>query len=256
MYIIDIRFYCNKKIMSSSLEKRNRRPKPWWDSRITNGDLNGSKNKNKEWEMPPEWDFEVWKYKNITYTINREWIVKWENKKELKPLLRDGMLYVTLRSKDWRRTIPVLSLMDEKFWKYFSWYSKKSKKPSKYKLVPKDWDYTNLKYNNLEYVDIYKYTKIWIIRSLIKWWIEDEVIINWCKISKNQLRKIRKDMRKEWYEDLIKESWIKISIEDYITIAYKCKYLSNEEISKITGIKEQVIKNIRYRLKKLEDENI
>lgn len=219
----------------------------WWDPEDTDKFVRRVEHENKEWQVPLEWDLKIWTYKNITYTINRDWIVKsknWEDTHEIRPQIKGGKCYVALRSYDWKnrniKTISVLTLMDKKFWKYFPWYSKKCKKPSKYKLVPKDWDYTNLKYNNLEYVDIYKYTKIWIVRTLLKWWIEDNIIINWCEISKNKLRKIRNDMQKEWYEDLIKGLWIKISFEDYKTIVYN-KHLSNKEISEKTGINEQVI---------------
>lgn len=241
-----------------------RRIKFWWNPEITDLFLDKIESESKEWKTPPEWDIVIShyhdKYHHISskYTINKYW--------EIKSLKWEIMKYIFYPNKRWPRVrlqikkidkkwnhfssekeLSVLKLMEKNFWVYFKWYSKKKEKPNEYILVPIDWDYNNMRYDNLHYItkkEYYSYKQDLIKTVLIR--NSGATTDSLCETFntkpgyvysiKTELANKGKLPKFSEYQELQKEIWIEFCEDNFeiYKLLIKCKWqLSNLEIAKL-----------------------
>ena len=249
--------------------ERHKNQKFWWDPKFTNAFLNSIEAENKEWKIPPAWDIVIYRHYdkyhglNSKYTINREWEVKslrWEvmkpslykNKRWQKIHIRMGKIDSQWKMVVREKEIWILVLMEQVFWRYFPWYKLKQKDPENYILVPKDWDYNNMRYDNLIYVykDEYYSPKRKLVSEymLMNPWVDDEKVSKVCNVALSYVKKIKMELAKKWkltkfwaYQDLQKELWVEFSEDSfqiYQALMQSQWNLSNLEIAKLLRSEE------------------
>ncbi len=240
----------------------------WWNPEITDKFLDSIENEDKEWKIPPKLDIVIHHYNDhyhhieSQYTINRNWEVKslkWEIMKPFfHPKKRGPRIRLKIEKKDksWNYTIMekevwILQLMDENFWIYFPWYSQKKKNPNNYLLVPIDWDYNNMGYDNLHYVTKKEYyrTKAKLIENvLLMWQYSSRELSEKFNTTPQYIQKIKNNLANYWkladfqkYQDRQKEIWIEFNEESLkiYQILIECRWqLQNIEIAKLLRPKE------------------
>lgn len=225
----------------------------WGNPEITDNVVATIEREWFEWQTPPKWDRNLFPYRWKYYKINRDWMVKGLDWKVMKPFFNRNKRWPRIRVKKqtWSETydweIWIISMMERKYWPYFPWYSLKKKNPKWYILVPIDWNYNNMKYNNLHYVKKteYKSTKKMRIKNLLSFHpnIPDKDLVMTFHTSLQYLQKIKSEMLKSGmlddfkrYQDLQKILWIEFS-QDMMPIyesLWQSKWsLSNMEIVKL-----------------------
>ena len=247
----------------------NKKRKIWWNPEFTDRFLDRIEKEWYEWKEPFDTDIAIHSYTDryhrihSQYTINRNWEIKslkWEVMKYLfYPNKRWPRVRIQIEKvdKNWEhvfqeKEISVLKLMEKWFWKYFIWYKNKRENPRDYILVPKDWDYNNMRYDNLHYVNRNEYypTKKKIIENFLKTNSEltNLQLSKIFKTTQHYISKIKKDLAERWelsefqlYQDFQKEIWIEFSEESQkiykILLESKWK-LSNLEIANILRLDE------------------
>lgn len=247
-------------LLKSDIQKK---AKFWWKPEITENFLNRVLWENREGKVTPEWDIVIFHYNDnyhhlhSKYTINRDWEIKSLKWEVMKPFFHPNKRWSRVRlqiekvdkngkSIFMEKEIWILQMMEKIFGSYFPWYKLKSKFPRDYILVPKDWNYENMKYNNLQYLHKNEYyrTKKNLIKSYILHIdVNDEKVANLFSTTPSYVNKIRQELADEWhlsrfssYQNLQKEIWIEFS-EDSIQIYQiltECQWqLSNLEVAKI-----------------------
>lgn len=242
-------------------EKR-KNVKFWWDPKFTNAFLDSLELENKEWKKPPVWDITIFRYHDsyhhmdIKYTINREWEIKTLKWKVMKPSFHKNKKWPRIRVKlgslddEWNvifkeKEISVLQMMEKIFWPYFPWYKLKQKNPKDYILVTKDWDYKNMRYDNLCYVhkdELYSPKKKTIKEYLLlHTWADDRKVSELCHAAESYVKKIKMELISVWklpefweYQDLQKELWIEFTEDNlriYQALVQSQWKLSNLEIA-------------------------
>ena len=257
-------------ILGSNLLKSDtqKKAKFWWNPEITDNFLDKVLWESREWKMPPEWDIVIFHYSDryhhlhSKYTINRDWEIKslkWETMKPFfHPKKRWPRVRVQIEKVDKNRErifiekeIWILQMMEKVFWSYFPWYKLKCRSPKDYILVPKDWNYENMKYDNLQYLNKNEYyrTKKKLIKDyLLLADVDDEKVAKLFHTTPAYVSKIRQELVNEWhssrfssYQNLQKELWIEFA-EDSMQIyqiLIECQWqLSNLEVAKILRPKE------------------
>ena len=235
-------------ILWSNLSKidENRNKTIWWNPNMTDRFLDIIENENKEWQIPPDEPIEIRNYKWIKYTIDRNWIIRWQNWNEIQPTIKWNCatvrLYRETKNAEWkfiqeRKKINILSLMWQYYWKYIKWYSKYLAHPEEYELITIDWNPKNLSHNNLKYVNKNEYLKtrkrLINVLDLPFGIMKTHFGIYAYKAlsqegSKNEYYKRRKDLEKKL--------WIRFNEENYVffDILYNCWWiLENSEIARI-----------------------
>ena len=241
---------------------RQKRARFWWNPEITDIFLDRVENEDKEWKIPPEWDIVIYhhsdKYHHLDsrYTINRNWEVKSLKWKVMKPFFNPNKRWPRVRIKieklgtNWEilsieKEIWILQVMEQNFGIYLPWYSLKKTYPNDYILVPKDWDYNNMKYDNLYYVCRDEKTKKNLMKQYIQsnTNIDDEMIAHIFKTSQWYVRKIKQELADEGhllrfseYQKFQKEIWIEFAqdnFEIYKLLIQSQWKLSNMEIAKL-----------------------
>lgn len=245
----------------------NPKPKFWWNPEITDMYLDRLELEDTEWKTPPERDILIFHYHdryhhlNSKYTINRNWEVKSLKWEIMKPFFHPNKRWPRIRIQIEKldkngesifieKEIWILQIMEQKFGIYLPWYKLKKLYPKDYILVPKDWDYNNMKYDNLHYVCKDENTKKKLIKHYLKIYpnIDDEIIANSFNTSQWYVRKARQELVDEWhssrfseYQKFQKEIWIEFS-EDSMKIyqiLIESKWqLSNLEIAKLVRPEE------------------
>lgn len=224
-----------------------------WVPAITDFYLHQRENEDKEWMTPPEWDFVIFHYQDSKYTINRDWEIKWLKREIMKYMFywrkRWPRIRIQILKKDaiWNfktitKELNILNLMEKNFWKYIIWYWKKIGNPEKYILVPKDWDYNNLSYKNLQYIkkeDYYKYKRKSIVELALTTWKTTKEIAKLLWTSAWYVRTVLneswKSQKLKAYQELQEKIWIEFSEDNYeiYKILIECKWkLSNMEVAK------------------------
>jgi len=225
----------------------------WWNPKITDRILDAIECEWFEWQTPPDWYRKLFPYKWKYYTINRDWMVKGLDWKEMTPFFNRNKRWPRIRIKKqkWWETyeweIGVIRMMERKYWPYFPWYLLKKRDPKWYILVPIDWNYTNMRYDNLHYVkkSEYKDTKKRRIKSYLSFCQEttDKELVKIFHTSLQYIQKVKSEMMQQWkldsfekYQNLQKELWIEF-IQDMMPIyesLWESKWsLSNMEIVKM-----------------------
>lgn len=255
----------------SSLLKsdRQRHNVKWGNPEITDKFLDKIEKENKEWKEPPEWDFVIYHYSDeyhhikSQYTINRYWEIKslkWNVMKYLfypKKRWPRVRLQIIKRDKKWSYRITekefgILQLMEKKFWRYIPGYKKKIENPLEYILAPKNWDYNNLKYDNLHYITKNEYynTKTQQIKNVLlagAKFTNDQL----CKMfntTTQYILKIKHDLAKhgklpefQEYQLIQKEIWIEFNedLQQVYQLLIESEWnLSNLEMAKTIRPKE------------------
>lgn len=250
--------------LGSNLLKGDLNPKPrfWWNPKFTERFIDKIENEDREWKVPPEWDMLIFHYNdsyhhlNSKYTINRDWEVKslkWEVMKyffhpnKRWPRVR---LQVRKSDKDWKiifveKEIWILQIMERAFGPYIPWYKLKRKSPQRYILVPRNWDYNNIRYDNLHYVRKDENTKKNLMKQYIQSYpnIDDERIANIFNTTQWYVRKAKQELVDEGhlpyfslYQNIQKEIWIEFaedSMEIYQLLLQSKWQLKNMEVAKI-----------------------
>lgn len=244
-----------------------KRARFWWNPEITDLFLDRIESESKEWKTPPEWDMLIFHYHDkyhhldSKYTINRDWEVKslkWEvmkyffhpNKRwprvriQIEKINKDGKS-IFIEKEIW-----ILQMMERKFGIYLPWYWLKKTYPRDYILVPKDWNYNNMRYDNLHYICKDENTKKKLMKSYLKIHssVDDERMANLFDTSQWYVRKARQELVDEWhfsqfseYQKFQKEIWIEFnedSFEIYKILIQSQWKLSNIEIAKVLWPKE------------------
>ena len=239
-----------------------KRARFWWNPEITDMFLDRIELEDTEWKTPPEWDMLIFHYSDryhhlhSKYTINREWEVKslkWEimklffhpNKRWPRVRIQIEKLGKNGESIFLEKEIWILQMMEQKFGIYFPWYKLKKLYPKDYILIPKDWDYNNMRYDNLYYVCKDENTKEKLIKDYLQIYpnVDYERIANMFDTSQWYVRKARQELVDEWYlsrfseyQKFQKEIWIEFSEDSFeiykILIQSQWK-LSNMEIAKL-----------------------
>ena len=243
--------------------ERQKKVKFWWNPEITENFLNKVLWEDRECKIPPEGDITIFHYNdkyhhlNSKYTINRNWEVKslkWDVMKYFfHPRKRWPRIRIQIEKRDkngesvfLEKELWILQMMEKVFWPYFLWYKLKCKFPKDYILVPKDWNYENMKYDNLQYIHKNEYyrTKKKIIKYyLLHTDIDNEKIAGLAGTTPKYVGKIRQELvndgnlpRYSSYQKLQKELWIEFT-EDSMPIYQilkECQWqLSNLEVVKI-----------------------
>ena len=239
-----------------------KRAKFWWNPEITDLFLDRIESESKEWKIPPEWDMIIFHYHDkyhhldSKYTINRDWKVKslkWDVMKYFfHPNKRWPRVRIQVKrlDKNWNivpfeKEIWILQIMEQKFGRYFPWYKLKMKFPRDYMLVPKDWNYNNMRYDNLHYVCKDEHTKKKLIKDYLRIYpsIDDERMADLFDTSQWYVRKARQELVDEGYisrfseyQRFQKEIWIEFnedSFEIYKILIQSQWKLSNMEIAKV-----------------------
>ncbi len=253
-----------KNPLWSNFVNRKTDSRIWWNPRITDAFLDWVLSEDREWKEPPEWDFVIFHYNdkyhhlNSKYTINRNWEIKslkWEIMKYIFcPNKRGPRIRIQIIKKDksWNlipisKELNILNLMEKNFWKYIIGYRKKIENPKKYILVPKDWDYNNLSYKNLEYIekDDYYNRKKMLIKALT---LPNSTPDNVAKRIWTTKKYVEKVWKNEWtstkyneYQELQRRLWIEFKFENYwvykMLVESEWK-LSNMEIARQIRPKE------------------
>lgn len=213
----------------------------WWKPEITDLFLDRIESESKEWKTPPEGDVTIFHYHDkyhhldSKYTINRDWEVKWLKWEVMKPFFHPNKhwprvrIQIEKKDKDGKsvfleKEIWILQIMGQKFGIYFPWYWLKKMFPKDYILEPKDWNYNNMRYNNLQYVCKDEKTKKKLIKDYLKnnSKIDNETIAKVFNTRTWYIRKIRQEMVNEGhisqfseYQKLKKEIWIEFSEDKY-----------------------------------------
>ena len=253
-----------------------RRIKIWWRPEKTDAFLNKILWEDAEWKIPPEWDMIIYHYSDnyhhldSKYTINRDWEVKWLRWEVMKFFFHPNKRWPRVRiqvkrlDKNWNivpleKEIWILQIMEQKFGRYFPWYKLKIKFPRDYILVPKDWNYNNMRYDNLHYVCRDEHNKKKLIKDYLKFHpnIDDEKMANLFDTSQWYIRKTRQELVDEGhtsrfseYQKFQKEIWIEFSedsFEIYKLLVQSQWKLSNMEIAKLLWPK---------KIEKAEDKSI
>ena len=255
----------------------------WWNPQITDVFLNKLELQDREWKIPPVWDIPIFHYSdhyhhlNSKYTINRNWEIKSLKWKVMKYFFQPNKRWPRVRiqlerlDEKWKsifieKEIWVLQMMEKIFWSYFKWYKLKLEYPKDYILVPKDWNYYNMKYDNLIYVNKRDCnpTKKKIIADYLLLNIETDT----DKLSKMfdttpaYILKIKDELMQDWYlskfasyQNLQTELWIEFNEESMLIyqILIECQWkLSNMEIVKILWPNEILkTKNKRFYTDKI-----
>lgn len=250
----------------------------WWNPEITENFLDNVLRESREWKEPPEWDIVIIHYSdhyhrlNSKYTINKDWEIKSLRWEVMKPFFHPNKRWPRVRiqieklDKNWKsifieKEIWILQMMEKVFGSYFPWYKLKCKSPNDYILVPIDWNYSNMRYDNLNYLRKSEYyrTKKKLIKDylLLHINIDDEKLANLFNTTQKYIKKIRQELIDEWYssrfslyQNIQKEIWIEFA-EDSMKIyqiLMECQWqLSNLEIVKILRPKESSVNtNQRY----------
>lgn len=245
----------------------NPRLRFWWKPEITDAFLDKVLWEDVEWKIPPEWDMTIYHYSdkyhhlNSRYTINRNWEVKWLRWEVMKYFFHPNKRWPRVRiqvkrlDEKWKivpeeKEIWILQMMDKKFGRYFPGYKLKTKFHRDYMLVPKDWNYNNMRYDNLHYVCKDEHTKKKLIKDYLKFYpnVYDETIANLFNTSQWYVRKVRQELVDKWnisrfseYQRLQREIWIEFSEDNFeiYKILIKTQWkLSNMEIAKLLWTKE------------------
>ena len=275
-----------KRWLGTNLVKAeyNRKPRFWWDPRFTDRFLDRiERDRLFEWKEPPEWDITIYRYVdkyhhvNSKYTINKYW--------EIKSLKWEAMKYIFYPNKRWPRVrlqiqkinkkwerfssekeLSVLKLMEKKFWIYLKWHSRKKEKPNAYILVPKDWDYNNMRFDNLHYIpkkEYYTYKQDLIKTVLIR--NSGATTGSLCETFntkpgyihsiKTELANAGQLSKFSEYQELQKEIWIEFSQDnlEIYKLLIKCKWqLSNIEIARLLRpIETSLADELRYYTDKI-----
>jgi hypothetical protein len=255
----------------------------WWNPEITDRFLDNIERENKEWKTPPKLDIVIYHYSdhyhhiNSQYTINRNWEIKslkWEVMKYIYYTNKRGpRVRIKIEKKDnnWNnitseKEIWILQLMDKIFWMYLPWFSQKKENPNDYILVPKDWNYNNMKYDNLHYITQKEYysTKVKLIENVLLMWTgyTNEELSKMFQTTQKYIQKIKTNLAKSWklikfqkYQDLQKEIWIEFNEESLriYQALVECRWqLPNIEIAKLLRPKElEESKNKSYYTDKI-----
>ena len=171
---VERHFYRHRSIVLKLLNLKNFAISSF--AEITDMFLDRIELEDTEWKTPPEWDMLIFHYSDryhhlhSKYTINRDWEVKslkWEimktffhpNKRWPRVRIQIEKLGKNGESVFLEKEIWILQMMEQKFGIYFPWYKLKKLYPKDYMLVPKNWDYNNMRYDNLHYLCKDEYTK-------------------------------------------------------------------------------------------------
>lgn len=240
-----------------------KRPHKYWDEWNTDRYLNAMEEKNVEWETPPELPNPIHSYRWFSYTIDRNWIVRWKNWEIIEYKMKNKKPVVFLRKErmyDWkfikrRECNSVLKLMERYYWRYFRWYIKHLKKPENYELVPLDWNYCNMKYDNLAYKE--KNTKRVLIETLSKE-LSPNLVAQGLGVTQNLVMQVlRESWDNKYYNDRKRfqdKYWIKFNInnfEIYKILIESWWILQNSEIYEILCINNNELKS-KLSVKKIE----
>lgn len=188
---------------------KRERLKPWeyfiekkWEN-IAMGEL--------EWKTPGVDTHRI--FGNYKININWEVIGQTWNKMtyHFRKSNRSPFVALQINTKDneWvikkkQKEIKITKLMALKFKAYIKWYSEMRYEENDYILVPQDWNWNNMKLNNLEYVKEAEYqlnwTKKWIISHLISIINDksDYKIAEILWISRSWANKLKMKLKKEW----------------------------------------------------------
>lgn len=244
-----------------------RRIKFWWNPEITDLFLDRIESESKEWKTPPEWDMLIFHYSDryhhlhSKYTINRNWEVKslkWEvmkyfyhpNKRWPRVRIQIEKIGKNRESISQEKEIWILQMMEQKFGIYFPWYWLKKIFSKDYILVPRDWNYNNMKYDNLHYVCKDEKTKKKLMKNYLKInsKIDDKSMAKIFDTSIWYVRKARQELVDEGYisqfseyQRFQKEIWIEFSedsFEIYKSLIQSQWKLSNIEIAKLLWSEE------------------
>lgn len=241
----------------------HKKAKFWWNPEITENFLNKVLWENREWKIPPEWDIVIFHYNDkyhhlySKYTINRDWEIKSLKWEIMKPFFHPNKRWPRIRlqiekidkngkSIFMEKEIWILQMMEKIFGSYFPWYKLKCKSSRDYILVPKDGNYNNMKYDNLQYLhknEYYRTKKNMMKEYLLFADVDDEKITKLFHTTIGYVKKIKQELVDEWYlsrfsayQEFQKEIWIEFS-EDLMQIyqiLMECQWqLSNLEIVKI-----------------------
>jgi len=230
------------------------------DPKITDAFLSKMETESLEGKIPPEGKIDAVPYKGGWYRIDREWQFYSPDGKIMKPFFHPEKRGPRVRirksvKKNWEIQhvnweVWLILLMDKVFWPYFPNYSLKKKYPNAYILEPIDWDYKNIRYSNLHYVNKNQFrngekTKRAIIKDFVKISPNNnyETISKMTNASKSYIRKVREEALQEKGEkeyikrkEIMKETNITISPEllPIYEALLNCQWqLSNLEIAKI-----------------------
>jgi len=230
-----------------------------------------------EWHTPPAGYFSFSSYQGKSYSINRNGIVKSLDWEIMKPYFHKKKRWWRIRIKvahlEWdtiitkEKEITILSLMDSLFWPYLKWFEKKKQNPNGFILVPKDWDYNNCSWENLEYTSKALYREKGTKRGALRFILEtthesDKEIAERTHIKRSEIQKqkmklvgegklpkYRKtlSLREELWFTISQESlpiyeallqcWWKLSNWELATIIYKEAYTqaSQEEKKRLAS---------------------
>ena len=210
-----------------------------------------------EGKEPPEWDFVFSNYKDLTYTINRNWEVKWLNWQIMTPFFSKNKRWPRVRIQyllqqngtmaNKEKEVSILSLMNKIFWRYLTWYKRMENSNKHFILVFKDWDPNNIKRDNLEYIDYRLFreigTKRWEIRNLLTVNASDKYISSRFGVSRSEIQKVKKKMVEEGklpkYQrvlNLREQLWFELTEEllpIYEALLESLGKLSNDELARI-----------------------
>ena len=245
-------------------QEKHKNPKFWWNPKFTNDFLNRIESENKEWKAPPTGDFVIFRYRDLyhhidsKYTINREWEIKSLKWKVMKPFFykkkkwQRVRIQVVKQDNEWNilpieKEIRVLQMMERVFGQYFPWYKLKQKDPKNYILVPKDWDYNNMRYDNLcyEHKDERSSSKKKMIKNcfILNRNIDVKQVSTLCHAAESYVKKVKMELISMWklpefwaYQDFQKEVWIEFSEDNlkiYQALIQSQWKLSNLEIAKL-----------------------
>lgn len=157
-----------------------------------------------EWHTPPAGYFSFSSYQGKSYSINRNGIVKSLDWEIMKPYFHKKKRWWRIRIKvahlEWdtiitkEKEITILSLMDSLFWPYLKWFEKKKQNPNGFILVPKDWDYNNCSWENLEYTSKTLYREKGTKRGALRFILEtthesDKEIAERTHIKRSEIQK-------------------------------------------------------------------
>ncbi len=259
--------------LGTNLLKADRQKKVnfWWNPETTEKFLNKVLWEEREWKIPPEGDVTIFHYSdkyhhlNSKYTINRNWEVKslkWETMKYFfHPNKRWPRIRLQIKKMDksgnfifMEKEIWILQMMEKIFWSYLPWYKLKCKFPKDYILIPNDWNYNNMRYDNLLYIhknEYYRTKKKSIKDYLLHTDIDNEKVAKLFGTTPKYVSKIRQELvnegylqRSSSYQKLQKELWIEFSEESmpiYQILVESYGQLSNIEI--VTILRPQELSN-------------
>lgn len=239
-----------------------KRAKFWWNPEITDLFLDRIEIEDKEWKNPPEWDMTIYHYNDSyhhlesKYTINRNWEIKWLKWEVMKYFFHPNKRWPRVRlqvkrlDENWEvvsmeKEVWILQMMEQKFGIYLPWYKLKKLFSKEYMLVPKDWDYNNMSYDNLHYVCKDEKTKKKLMKDYILIYknIGDKKIIEVFRTSQWYVRKARQELADEGhvsrfseYQKFQKKIWIEFSednFEIYQLLVQSHWELSNMKIAKL-----------------------